>query len=174
MIDFISDAFFSLLLAPSFLVVPAALVLIVIDVICKKYRHIPYDATSLFLSVAVSLAWVSGMGWFRLFFGVIPLAHMAVLLVVLHFVAPVARRKILPNVCLGLSAFSCAMMYAFLPDFGDVGPAYLLFGLVKTKHAFAIGLSCSILFALMHVVYGVISLMQIYKLRGQHKIEQFG
>ena len=108
----------------------------------------------------VAASWILNMGWYRVILTwlTVPFVHPVIFAVI--------NGKVLPNLIYSakLRAYTLTtyityvLMYAFFPDGGDIGSAYVFFGLINNNTAVHI---LGVLSTVSLVAYIVFTILQI-------------
>ena len=126
----------------------------------KQPRIITYYVIMILCILIVAASWILNMGWYRVILTwlTVPFVHPVILAVI--------NSKVLPNLIYSakLRAYTLTtyityvLMYAFFPDGGDIGSAYVFFGLINNSTAVHI---LGVLSTVSLVAYIVFTILQI-------------
>ena len=126
----------------------------------KQPRIITYYVIMILCILIVAASWILNMGWYRVILTwlTVPFVHPVIFAVI--------NGKVLPNLIYStkLRAYTLTtyityvLMYAFFPDGGDIGSAYVFFGLINNSTAVHI---LGVLSTVSLIVYIIFTILQI-------------
>lgn len=100
---------------------------------CEQPKNIVYLLAFIGCVFLVAASWIFNMGWLRviLIWVPVPIVHLAIMLALVCKACEVIHlsQRLKKYTLLSLVTYCAA--YLLLPDFGDVGGAYMLFGLIR-------------------------------------------
>lgn len=122
---------------------------------------------SLGFSFLGAASWLFNIGWLRL---ILTFTFVPVLMIILVFVANCLSFKYFKfssnlkdlNTLFNLSYL---FFWLLLPDYGDYGDPYMLFGLIKSRELTSIASPLASAFALLFAATFIIQMVQIAKLK---------
>ncbi len=126
----------------------------------KQPRIIIYYGIMILCILIVAASWILNMGWYRVILTwlAVPFVHPVIFAVI--------NAKALPNLMYSaklraytsITYITYVLMYAFFPDGGDIGSAYVFFGLINNSTAVHI---LSVLSTVSLIAYIVFTILQI-------------
>ncbi len=126
----------------------------------KQPKIILYYVMMIMCILIVTASWILNMGWYRVILTwlAVPFVHPVIFAVI--------NSKALPNLIYSaklkiytlITYITYVLMYAFLPDGGDVGSTYVFFGLINNGTAVHI---LAILSTVSLVAYIVFTILQV-------------
>ena len=126
----------------------------------KQPRIITYYVIMILCILIVAASWILNMGWYRViltWLGV-PFVHPVIFAIINAKALPNLIHSAKLRVYTLITYITYVLMYAFFPDGGDVGSAYVFFGLINNSIAVHI---LSVLSAVSLVAYIVCTILQI-------------
>ncbi len=126
----------------------------------KQPKLIVYDVMMILCILTVGASWIFNMGWYRvlLTWFAVPFVHPVIFVVINLIAQPslMGSKKIKGYTL--ITYITYVFMYVFFPDGGDVGSAYVFFGLIHNDIAVNI---LGILSAVSLVAYIVFTILQL-------------
>lgn len=111
----------------------------------KKHTRLTYNLLAVLLIIMAGASWILNIGWLRLimtFLGV-PLLHAVAFVFICNFSLTYADKSAKLKKYVVFSFVTYLLGYLLLPDAGDRGPMYMLFGLIRSDTAAHIFISLS-------------------------------
>ncbi len=122
-------------------------------------------AVILFTVVVVFASWILNFGWFRVFLTwiPIPLAHtVAFMCINLKAASKASAHKPFKKL-IALSCLSFLLTYLSFPDGGDVGGAYVFFGLIRNDFVVYIATYITLFALIFNIVIFVFEIRELLK-----------
>ena len=120
------------------------------------------------LSVVIMFAsWILNFGWFRVFLTwiPIPLAHtVAFVWINLKVASKVSEHKPFKKL-IALSCLTFLLTYLAFPDGGDIGGAYVFFGLIRNDVVVYIATYVTLFALIFNIVIFVLEIRELLKLK---------
>lgn len=160
------------LLTAIFIVVILVIVVGTIIAIIKSYKKGEHSKrkgillTLLWIAIAAT-SWIFNMGWIRFImtFMLIPFVHAIVFFLINLFASKYVHKSEKLRKVLVMCCITYLLFYILLPDGGDIGEMYVLFGLIHNR---ALSNICKLicLFSLLgHIVLLILQITEILKIR---------
>ena len=126
----------------------------------KHPRIITYYVIMILCILIVAASWILNMGWYRVILTwlTVPFVHPVIFAIINAKALPNLIHSAKLRVYTLITYITYVLMYAFFPDGGDVGSAYVFFGLINNSTAVHI---LSILSTVSLVAYIVFTILQI-------------
>ena len=133
----------------------------------KQPRIITYYVIMILCILIVAASWILNMGWYRVFLTwlTVPFVHPVIFAVI--------NGKVLPNLIHSakLKAYTLTtyityvLMYAFFPDGGDIGSAYVFFGLINNDVVVRILGLLSIVCLVTYILFTIFQIIENNKVK---------
>ncbi|MBQ2827151.1 MAG: hypothetical protein IJF13_07990 [Clostridia bacterium] len=126
----------------------------------KQPRIITYYVIMILCILTVAASWILNMGWYRVILTwlAVPFVHPVIFAVINGNVLPNLIYSAKLRVYTLITYITYVLMYAFFPDGGDVGSAYVFFGLINNSTAVHI---LGVLSTVSLIVYIIFTILQI-------------
>ena len=126
----------------------------------KQPQIIVYYVTMILCILIVAASWIFNMGWYRVLLTwlTVPFVHPVIFVAINAIALPNLIYSAKLRAYTSITYITYVLMYAFFPDGGDVGPAYVFFGLINNSTAVHI---LGILSTVSLVVYIIFTILQI-------------
>ncbi len=133
----------------------------------KQPKTIIYYVTMILCILIVAASWILNMGWYRLILTwlTVPFIHPIIFAVI--------NGKALPNLIYSaklkiytlITYITYVLMYAFFPDGGDVGSAYVFFGLISNDTAVYILGLLSTVCLVTYIIFTILQIIESGKIK---------
>lgn len=130
-----------------------------------NYNRFKYTLTPVLCVAAAAVSWLTNFGWIRLIMTLmaIPFLHAIAFFLVNIFAASQIEKSRTLKIFTMLSYVTYLCGYLFLPDGGDVGSAYVFFGLLHNDFMIGFGETISVIGLFGNVVFLVLQLIESIK-----------
>lgn len=133
----------------------------------KQPGIIKYYVMMIVCVVIMAASWVLNIGWYRVILTwlAVPIVHAVVFFILNAVALPNLMHSKKLKVYTLLTYVFFVFTYAFFPDGGDVGPAYVFFGLIKNDTAAHVLGVLSVVSLLAYIVFTILQLAEAGKVK---------
>ncbi|MBQ4137017.1 MAG: hypothetical protein IJD67_02800 [Clostridia bacterium] len=157
-----------------------AIVAIIIILIVKMIRSLRKNSSvrkkkaitiSVICIIIAAASFVFNMGWFRciMLWMLIPVIHPILLFATNLYAAQYTDESSTLKLTNRLFIITYIAFWALFPDFGDIGPTYFLFGLVRNRALSYIAFALSGIAGSAHIILFIVQLVQFFMIKKRAK-----